>query len=69
MSTPISPYRAAAQRRAQAVETLLAAQKARDEASANLTEAEAEWADATHEMRRFAIDPEYRGPRRKQVSA
>lgn len=57
----MSAYQEAVQRHEQAVDSLRAAQKDRDEAEAYLTKAEAEWAVATRELRKFAVDPEYKG--------
>ena len=64
----MSAYQEARERHERAVDSLRAAQKDRDEAEAYLIKAEAEWAGATRELRKFEIDPEY-DPSRKQVAA
>lgn len=64
----MSAYTEALRRHEQAADSLRAAQKDRDEAEAYLTKAQAEWAVATRELRKFEIDPEY-DPSRKLVAA
>jgi hypothetical protein len=65
----VSPYQEARQRRDRAVTAHLAALTAKAEADARFAETSAELADAEHELRRHAIDPEYRGAQHRKATA
>jgi len=57
MSAPVNPYEAARERLEQAVSSLRAARKDRDEAEAYLIKVEAGWAGATRNLRQYETTP------------
>lgn len=57
MNAPVNPYETARERLEQAVGSLHAARKDRDEAEAYLFKAEAEWAAATYDLRQHETTP------------
>jgi len=70
MSAPANPYEAARERLEQAVSSLRAARKDRDEAEAYLIKAQAGWAAATRNLRQYETTPGIPLPQyREQVQA
>lgn len=59
----MSAYQEARQRRERAVDAHLAALADKAEADIRFAETGAELDEAARELRRFEIDPEYRGPK------